>query len=249
MRRKDITDMQSLAASKGGKCLSTEYVDAETRLSWMCAKGHTWDAPYFNVQRGLWCVQCNKLKVKDHYLEEVRKMAMDKGGMCLATVYENNSTPMPFRCADGHLWMARSNNIKTGHWCPTCAGRFKHVLSTFQEFARTKGGACISEEYRNIDTDMLWRCHKGHEWKATGYAVLHAGTWCPYCACRVKLTIEDMRRKAAEKGGLCLSDKYSYKEKLKWQCSKGHIWEAMSDKIYNRGHWCHVCSGYRKNNN
>ena len=41
-----IQDMHSLAKARGGKCLSTEYINISTKLQWQCAKGHIWEAVY-----------------------------------------------------------------------------------------------------------------------------------------------------------------------------------------------------------
>ena len=60
-----------------------------------------------------------------------------------------------------------------------------------------------------------------------------------------KLTIDDMHAIAKERGGKCLSTKYKGShDKLRWRCSKGHLWKAIPYSIL-RGTWCQVCS-YKK---
>lgn len=44
--------MQELADSRGGKCLSSEYVNVDTHLEWECSEGHTFQATPDNVKRG-----------------------------------------------------------------------------------------------------------------------------------------------------------------------------------------------------
>jgi len=39
-----IKEMQEIAESRGGKCLSKEYVNNYTKLKWQCDEGHTWKA-------------------------------------------------------------------------------------------------------------------------------------------------------------------------------------------------------------
>ena len=54
-----------------------------------------------------------------------------------------------------------------------------------------------------------------------------------------------MRKLAIERGGKCLSTKYtSNKTKLRWQCKKGHEWEAIPHNI-KQGHRCPKCSEIR----
>ena len=58
-----------------------------------------------------------------------------------------------------------------------------------------------------------------------------------------RLTIEEMKRIANERGGRCLSDTYEgYQKKLKWECSKGHVWEATPLNVKHRNRWCPICA-------
>ncbi len=61
-----------------------------------------------------------------------------------------------------------------------------------------------------------------------------------------KLTIEEMRSIAEERGGKCLSDTYAgAMTKLTWECAEGHQWEAKPNNIKS-GSWCRKCSHKRK---
>jgi len=53
-----IEHMQELAASRGGQCLSEEFIDLKTRLRWRCGFGHEWEATPLLHQAGHWCPQC-----------------------------------------------------------------------------------------------------------------------------------------------------------------------------------------------
>ncbi|MBU0628434.1 MAG: hypothetical protein KKC75_04540, partial [Nanoarchaeota archaeon] len=68
------------------------------------------------------------------------------------------------------------------------------------------------------------------------------GSWCPYCSSKRKLGIEDMHKIAKAKGGKCLSNEYTNNHiNLKWQCEKGHVWEATPSNV-ERGTWCRICA-------
>ena len=56
--RYSIRDMQELARSRGGQCLSTEFVDIKTKLNWKCACGHEWEATPRLLKAGHWCPEC-----------------------------------------------------------------------------------------------------------------------------------------------------------------------------------------------
>ncbi|WP_420865041.1 zinc-ribbon domain-containing protein [Pseudomonas chlororaphis] len=59
--RGDITAMRTLARARGGQCLSTHYVDSQTKLQWMCSIGHTWEAIPNSIKQGRWCPLCSFL--------------------------------------------------------------------------------------------------------------------------------------------------------------------------------------------
>jgi len=50
---------QKHAESKKGKCLSTEYTNAHTKLEWECEEKHTWFATPSNIlNNNQWCPYC-----------------------------------------------------------------------------------------------------------------------------------------------------------------------------------------------
>lgn len=174
-------------------------------------------------------------------IEEMQKLAANHGGKCLSDVYKGAFVKLRWQCADGHIWEAIPTNIKSAErWCPTCGGSSPLNLQLMQNLAEKRGGKCLSKEYKNNRTNLRWQCSNGHEWDATPSSVKYSGTWCPFCSGRRK-TIQDMQSLARGRGGKCLSDSYiNNREKLKWQCAKGHIWEAVPSSI-QMGSWCPAC--------
>lgn len=58
-RRLPLEEMQDLARSRGGACLSTEFLGCRTVLLWSCEHGHTWEAtPHAIKHRNRWCPAC-----------------------------------------------------------------------------------------------------------------------------------------------------------------------------------------------
>ena len=74
--------------------------------------------------------------------------------------------------------------------------------------AESHGGICLSTEYKDNKTPLLWRCSKNHTWCAPLRRVKNCGTWCPHCAGNVKHTFEYIKKIALSKHGECLSTKY-----------------------------------------
>ena len=237
-----IEELQKIADSHGGSCLSDEYVNNYTNLLWECDKGHEWWATPKNIIHGSWCRLC----AFDSYrlgLAEMQELAKSRGGICLSDKYINGKTKLLWQCDNGHRWWASPLAVKAKTWCPVCAGKLPLSITDMQAVAESHDGKCLSEEYVNIGTKLLWQCDKGHQWEATPSNVIYGKTWCAVCKGQIKHTIKDMQHFAESRGGKCLSEKYvNNLSKLHWQCAQGHEWWAKPNAI-QQGQWCPVCSG------
>ncbi len=73
-RRGSLEEVQIMAAQHGGKCLSTEYRNRHTKLSFECKDGHVWAATPNKIQQGGWCPQCQRAASKTP-LSEIQALA------------------------------------------------------------------------------------------------------------------------------------------------------------------------------
>lgn len=245
MKKLTIEEMRQIAKNRAGICLSTHYINRNTKLSWQCLHGHKWNATPASVKIGNWCPICaiksrsKKLRLSK---EELQKIADVRKGRCLSKKYINNKTPIKWECKFGHQWEATLDSVKSGgHWCPVCAGNKKMTMIDMQKIAQLQGGKCLSNRYINNRTKLKWQCRYGHEWKAKP-SHIKDGHWCPKCAKNIKGTIDEMRKIAEDRGGKCLSKTYiNAFKKLRWECANGHIWEAVPLST-TKGSWCPICS-------
>jgi len=251
--RLSLHAMAAIATSRGGRCLSSEYINVETPLSWKCKAGHQWTATPASIRSGRWCTFCVHNRRLE--LEAMQRLARERGGKCLSTRYVNNHHPLLWECKRRHRWKATPGNVKGGKrkrgtWCLECYNlrrRFhaKHSIERMKKLARRRGGLCLSEEYINSKSRLRWQCDKGHCWLAVPVAI-RRGSWCPVCARNQKLTLEEFHSLAARRGGRCLSTRYKNKSTLlRWQCALGHRWHAQPGTI-KRGTWCPKCANIRR---
>ncbi len=239
-----IEDMQLIAESRGGRCLSEIYKNSTSKLEWQCSCGHIWAATPRNINSGSWCSYCTR---KFSYtIEEVREIIKKLGGECLSLHYRGTKSKLKWKCDKGHVWEAPFSRILGGHWCPhCCTNNTKYTIEKVQETAQNKGGKCLSTEYFGIKHKLKWECSKGHIWEAPFGRILR-GSWCLCCSGKAKFTIEKMQEVAVGRGGKCLSTEYNgIFSKLQWECSKGHIWEAMPNCVLNNLTWCPYCVFYK----
>ena len=80
----DIKQIREIAKKRDGKCLSDTYRNNRTKLKWMCAKGHTWEAVLSSVNQGRWCPYCAG---QNPTIKDMQDIAKSKGGKCLSTKY------------------------------------------------------------------------------------------------------------------------------------------------------------------
>jgi hypothetical protein len=177
--------MKRLARRRGGECLSTDYVNATTKLQWRCRDGHEWEATPGSIVQGSWCWVCGHVTSSTAPLtiEDMQATAAARGGLCLSATYVNTQTPLLWQCALGHTWKARPSNVRTKSWCPTCAYSFPGTIDGMRALAAARGGRCSSVEYTGHRTVLVWECSNGHRFEAAGVAV-KSGVWCPTCADR-----------------------------------------------------------------
>ncbi|MDE2425699.1 MAG: hypothetical protein KGO96_07315 [Elusimicrobia bacterium] len=124
----------------------------------------------------------------------------------------------------------------------------KCTLENCKEISRKNEGECLSVEYINSNTKMLWKCKNNHKWEAI-YNDIKCGHWCPFCYGNVKKSIDDCHKLAVLRGGWFLSDKYiNSQTRYKWKCGDCYnIWEAKYNKI-QQGQWCPKCRYIKSGN-
>lgn len=244
--KKRLAEMHAVAASRGGECLATHYATMTTPITWRCSSGHTWDCEFHYIKnKDQWCPECagnRKLT-----LDDIHNLARKRGGECLASQYKSLNEPLLWRCLKGHEWKARPLDVKhKNSWCPYCARVARLSIKDAISIASDRGGECLSKEYVNNNSPLIWQCEKGHVWKNSLSGVRNNNQWCPYCAGKAKHTIDTMRKIAESRGGECISGEYfNSATKLTWRCANGHEWMATPDNVKNRGTWCPICSRTR----
>lgn len=186
-KRGDITSMkktktewlaffQSHALSQNGSCISTEYLNSRTKLSFMCESGHTFDALPPNVSRGSWCPRCAGNAPLS--LADMQAYAVGKGGECVSDQYVNENSYLDFVCANNHAFSATARSLRSQDcFCKECQ---KLTLEEFTELANSIDYKLITEKYINNYSHIDLLCSNGHSWRVQPKH-FKEGRRCPYC--------------------------------------------------------------------
>jgi hypothetical protein len=185
-------------------------------------------------------------------LDELRAVARQRGGECLAREVEGRTKSVMWRCASGHEWDAPPARVLAGSWCRICTNEGQRRqpkprigLALALALASERGGACMSTTCTGASAILDWRCTHGHTWTASLRGV-RRGLWCPECRASAEgRTLAQMQELAQARGGRCMSPLYlGCEAKLTWACDRGHEWQATPRKIHG-GTWCPQCAHNR----
>lgn len=183
-----LARLHTAAQTRGGRCLADRYDGVLAQYTFECAEGHRWQAAGGRVLRGNWCRQCANAHVGDALrhsdgLAMLQAKATVNGGECLEERYLGTHRRHRFRCSEGHEWTVKAGNILRGSWCARCGiERQRLTIEDAQRVARERGGTCLSDEYVNARSKLMWQCHRGHVWQANLDNVKNKSKWCPNCA-------------------------------------------------------------------
>jgi len=109
-----------------------------------------------------------------------------------------------------------------------------------------RNGECLSEEYINSQTKLLWRCEAGHEWWARPNSVLKdRKDWCRKCSYLKSRNFQDISElekwlKENYNAELLSKEYNGTKDKLEIKCQFNHIFK-MRWRELQTGSWCQKC--------
>ena len=180
-----LVELQSLAESKGGKCLASRYKNAREDLEWECEERHRF---WKNANRVLhqrdWCAICAGNSPLD--IKWFQDYAAGKGGLCLSGSIENMHSRLRFRCDAGHEWSAIAGSVRqTKSWCGRCSPNAKATREDADRLAESRGGKCLGRTRgRRGEALWRWKCANGDEWEQQ-YSTVKRGSWCGKCSAKL----------------------------------------------------------------
>lgn len=233
-----IEEAQDIAHSRGGKCLSKQYINAHEPLKWECSKGHQWEAAIGHLKyEGTWCKECS-LDVVRLGIEALQAYAKKHKGKCLSTEYKNTDQTYTWQCERGHEFAAKGKILHTGSWCNECF-REDHY-NIIKNIVQKQNGKLLSKNYVNNFTKMALQCNVcGHKWESIP-SNIKKGRWCAPCRRGDALKTTDLRNLAIDKKGEWLSpENKGISANYLWACAKGHTWKAKFPDA--KKYWCQQC--------
>ena len=165
----------------------------------------------------------------------------------------SSHTKVKWRCKYGHIWEARVADRSKGQGCPTCSGKkiligFNVLKTTHPKIAKEADGWDPRTITAGSGLKKNWKCSRGHRWTVSTLSRSTFQTGCPTCSGHklskgfndLKTTYPILAKEAH--GWDPTTVGMSYKQKLTWKCSRGHLFESLIENR-RRGDGCQFCSG------
>jgi hypothetical protein len=200
---------------------------------------------------------------KAAYLDQVRKVIEQRGGVLVSTQYLSAKASLTVLCADKHEFRVTADNLKHGRWCRECkrqnqaersALRFRSVEELRDLASRRHKGDCLATSPTSVHTRVMWKCEKPEHvpFLAAIAKVIYSHQWCPKCwqerrkppkpAIPFDVVISTVRQRGGEvvkigKDGIWTGSK----TRLVVRCGNGHEWAADASNLIYAGSWCPEC--------
>lgn len=240
IREEQLKKVQLFVQNKGGKCISTTYVNRTSHLLIECEKGHQWNVTWDTLNKGHWCPICNEYYIP-HAFEEIEQIVQSKKGSVILLTqnsdgYVRQLDRIRLTCEFGHQWETSVQCVRHGAWCHTCARsnakktRDNHYNQKRIDFAiqiATKNNGVYEANENNIR--FYFTCKEGHSFMRN-YQQLKNEMWCPVCNIITRVSLRktqftpqfNLINKYCEKFHWKIISYINYQTPMIIQCKNGH---------------------------
>jgi len=249
--QKQMTELLEKAASdRGWKVVTNHYGNLRNpKIMFECSRGHRFKlAPRSMLYERPVCLECRKHDFREEKFKEIQRLASSAGYECISDIseFKNERSVLWFKCPVGHEWKWQARAVFNGSPCPDCkrTALEEEMQRKFEAKIHEQGGRLIPGRYMGSRLTHEVECAQGHRFWNSPSNIMR-GQWCPYCKGLAPKTIEEIRQFAESLGWKLLSKEYvNNRQKLVWQCDKGHIFQATWANIQHRRR-CPLCSNSR----
>ena len=141
--KKTIEEVRESFASEGCTLLSTDYVNAMTKLDYICSNGHKHSIKWNDWRTGYRCSYCyGNTKLT---FDEVKVEVGVEGYFLVSEEYINIRSKLIFCCPEGHVFEMTLNNWGEGNRCPVCANISRSIKQSGENNSNWLGGLAYQE--------------------------------------------------------------------------------------------------------
>jgi len=114
-------------------------------------------------------------------------------------------------------------------------------LGRLRNAAAAEGISCLASAWDNWQASYPFECRHSHRFSCSASFVVQHRIACPDCRDAERLA--KPKHVAYAKGGQCLETAWQGGGvRHRFQCARGHVWQAMPSKVMSEGSWCRRCA-------
>ncbi|MBC7476381.1 MAG: hypothetical protein H7263_19015 [Candidatus Sericytochromatia bacterium] len=165
--------LKKIAEDKGGKLISTEYINNNTKLEFEDDRKNRFMSSPDKIKNGVWSPYISgNVGNSEYHLKILRKIAKERKGKLISNEYINNSTKLEFEDSKGNRFFISPCKIKIGQWSKKDIKKdtytdSKYHLKILCKIAEKRGGKLISINYINNRHKMEFEDEKGFRFYRT----------------------------------------------------------------------------------
>ena len=141
--------------------LETEYINAKTKMKYICKCGNESNITCGHFQQGKRCIKCSGREKLT--LEYVRNFFKEQDCELLEKVYTNSNTKMKYRCNCGNESSISFDNFRSGYRCMKCSGNERLTFEFVNKYFKEQKCKLLETEYVNSCTKMKYLCQCKNE--------------------------------------------------------------------------------------
>jgi hypothetical protein len=249
-QKNEFKIIKGIAESKGGKLLSTVYVDCDTALEFLDKDGNHFKKPGKEIKNyNKWSPFENGrvMNNPEYHLNELRKIAESKGGKLISTEYTNGRTKLEVEDKNGMRFFMSGTDLRRNHWSPFESNTVRdseYHLNLLREIAKNKGGKLISTQYLGAKIKLEFEDSQQRRFFMTPDDVKGTkGRWSGYESGNVynnpEYHLNILREIAKNKGGKLISTQYiNGRTKLEFENIFGRRFYLTPNQV-KKGVWSH----------
>jgi len=253
-----IKDAHHLAESRGGKCLSTVYINANKWLKWQCSENHQWEAKYGNVYTGNWCRICSESlgeRICRQFFEQLFKEPFTKAYPDWLINKQGYKLELDGYCQK--IGIAFEHQGRQHYQRTPLFTKDEKIFEKRLEHDSVKRKLCKNMGITLIEVPEIGKvlpvekvksfikekCLQNKIGIPNDFDEIIVDYNKVYRTPQWREKLKEIKQLAILKGGECLSDVYEASDKkLLFRCKNNHSpWWATPNKI-KMGRWCNLCA-------
>jgi hypothetical protein len=158
--------------------LETEYIDAKTKMKYVCKCGNESSIVWNHFQQGKRCRKCSGTEKLT--FEFVSNFFIENNCELLETEYKSNRIKMKYKCICENISEICFADFQNGNRCRKCSGTEKLTFEFVKKYFKEQSCELLETEYVNNHTKMKYICVCKKE-SITIFNTFKSGSRCMEC--------------------------------------------------------------------